>query len=548
VAVTMIGVIVPSTHAEEIPSWIKNTAGWWADGNVRDNDFVNGIGFLIKNGIISLPIIESTEGVSEKNILNLLQDTWPNEFHEISFSGIVVPRPVMPIDVTLIDPDGIITKSETYADGEGNYSIIFKFDRNSKTGIYHVNMHHWDKLVNSDSFKLEKFSVKTKIPTWIKNNAGWWADGTIDNDAFIQGIQYLVKNRILIVEDNSISSSNEKNLPSSKYKETHIEGFPDPLKTPKYYLDRYYGEENYRKWFDEQFTNITIYEILGLISNSDEIIKYIVPSSEFSKSYGIDKHKTKYLNELTSSELVTGIETNYSTKSGNVGITIYKMSTQNFANELFNSLSKDTDLNSMSQFEKYYFQEVICLAERLSPQICVYDKYLIFTDLYWGSTGDPDRKIGIIIVDKTLQNISMIENKNYESQITPISVNWDNQSVLSLFTPFTDMGIVNLGMMSDPTNSDLEPEVKSTEGFHGLYCQQDEYGYVEMTGQYTNGPEAYSSIYFKFGVLDYQDRIVSTGIGVVSNIAPYQTKMFDASAEWSGNFKECIIEVDTAFP
>ena len=35
------------------------------------------------------------------------------------------------------------------------------------------------------------------IPEWIKNNAGWWADGSIDGNSFVQGIQYLIQNRIL---------------------------------------------------------------------------------------------------------------------------------------------------------------------------------------------------------------------------------------------------------------------------------------------------------------------------------------------------------------
>ena len=40
--------------------------------------------------------------------------------------------------------------------------------------------------------------VKTvAIPNWIKNNAAWWAEGQIDDDAFIQGIQFLIKESIL---------------------------------------------------------------------------------------------------------------------------------------------------------------------------------------------------------------------------------------------------------------------------------------------------------------------------------------------------------------
>ena len=38
-----------------------------------------------------------------------------------------------------------------------------------------------------------------QVPTWIKNNAGWWAGGQIDDNSFIQGIQYLIKNGIIIV-------------------------------------------------------------------------------------------------------------------------------------------------------------------------------------------------------------------------------------------------------------------------------------------------------------------------------------------------------------
>ena len=31
------------------------------------------------------------------------------------------------------------------------------------------------------------------IPGWIKNNARWWAEGQIDENSFIQGIQHLIK-------------------------------------------------------------------------------------------------------------------------------------------------------------------------------------------------------------------------------------------------------------------------------------------------------------------------------------------------------------------
>ena len=39
----------------------------------------------------------------------------------------------------------------------------------------------------------------------MKNNAGWWADGAIDDAAFIQAIQFLIKEDIISID--SVASS-----------------------------------------------------------------------------------------------------------------------------------------------------------------------------------------------------------------------------------------------------------------------------------------------------------------------------------------------------
>ena len=40
---------------------------------------------------------------------------------------------------------------------------------------------------------------QTPIPDWIKTNAGWWAEGAIDDATFISGIQFLIQEGILSV-------------------------------------------------------------------------------------------------------------------------------------------------------------------------------------------------------------------------------------------------------------------------------------------------------------------------------------------------------------
>jgi hypothetical protein len=52
------------------------------------------------------------------------------------------------------------------------------------------------------------------IPEWIRNNAGWWADGQIDDGTFIQGIEYLIKNEIILIPKTQQESSDAKEIPA----------------------------------------------------------------------------------------------------------------------------------------------------------------------------------------------------------------------------------------------------------------------------------------------------------------------------------------------
>jgi len=42
------------SDTNEIPSWIKNSTGFWVEGAIDDNTFVKGIQYLITEGIMSI--------------------------------------------------------------------------------------------------------------------------------------------------------------------------------------------------------------------------------------------------------------------------------------------------------------------------------------------------------------------------------------------------------------------------------------------------------------------------------------------------------------
>jgi plastocyanin len=63
--VTVIGQKVQKEPETKIPQWVKNNAKWWADGMIKDSDFVNGIQYMIQNGMIKIPKAQQENSVDE---------------------------------------------------------------------------------------------------------------------------------------------------------------------------------------------------------------------------------------------------------------------------------------------------------------------------------------------------------------------------------------------------------------------------------------------------------------------------------------------------
>ena len=87
---------------------------------------------------------------------------------------------------------------------EGKYIVKAQYG-NSKATVESISF-----LINSGLDNLS--SVDAKIPDWIKSNAGWWADGQIDDSSFVEGIQFLIKEglmKIPVTEQGSTTSDNK---------------------------------------------------------------------------------------------------------------------------------------------------------------------------------------------------------------------------------------------------------------------------------------------------------------------------------------------------
>jgi hypothetical protein len=82
------------------------------------------------------------------------------------------------------------------------------------------NSNNFEKFfVSTSNFQINsslilKDDKTSEIPSWVKNNAGWWAEGTIDDDSFVQGIQFLIKEGIMEIPSTTQGTSSTSEIPS----------------------------------------------------------------------------------------------------------------------------------------------------------------------------------------------------------------------------------------------------------------------------------------------------------------------------------------------
>ena len=88
------------------------------------------------------------------------------------------------------------------------------------TGIVYLNFENLngnDLARSSIPIVVDRIGIQNdeiSIPEWIRNNAAWWAEGQINDGTFIQGIEYLIKNEIILIPKTQQESTETKEIPA----------------------------------------------------------------------------------------------------------------------------------------------------------------------------------------------------------------------------------------------------------------------------------------------------------------------------------------------
>ena len=64
----VVALTIPNAFGENVPEWVKNTAGWWATDQIDDSSFLQGIQYLIKEGIMVIDSTETSESSGSQEV------------------------------------------------------------------------------------------------------------------------------------------------------------------------------------------------------------------------------------------------------------------------------------------------------------------------------------------------------------------------------------------------------------------------------------------------------------------------------------------------
>ena len=177
--------------------------------------------------ISALSISQKTIEVSnhENQMITLSGKISEDEFHR----GISVI-------ITIHKPDNSVEVLRISTTGSGYFETLLIFNNESIRGSYHISASYIeqvdknmdivfeviDKQIDSSDQKLkpnpqifentqpQNPEPQNQIPSWIKNNAEWWANEQIGDHAFVSGIQYLINQNIIQISD--LQKNNSQNF------------------------------------------------------------------------------------------------------------------------------------------------------------------------------------------------------------------------------------------------------------------------------------------------------------------------------------------------
>ena len=94
------------------------------------------------------------------------------------------------------------------SDSDGKFEFPFELSQDDPSGDYLVNIMSMCREIHRDicTHKTAETTIsvigeESKIPDWVRNIFVWYADDSISEKELLQALQYLIKEKIILVDD-----------------------------------------------------------------------------------------------------------------------------------------------------------------------------------------------------------------------------------------------------------------------------------------------------------------------------------------------------------
>ena len=500
---------------EKIPDWIKFPTGLWADSFLSDEDFYNIVEHLIKDDILAIPLSNYSSFVDTFKPQTIQIPDDPECITCIETKTIKL-RWELPDDMAqkgsnsqifIQSPDQKTTRLTTTSVDFVTYEITNEF----LPGIYEIDVVYANEKFQAPSLFLTDNTVP-KIPFWIKQDAKNWSSDEITSDQFKDVLYFLLKEKFIELEPSDFITP--EFMPPPTDKQVLLSYFPTDLESKEF-------EPNTWKYFDSHARGIFQYRAAESLLIQTSVGKILYDNSrQYDPIY--NQHQVPYiLMELYKYE---------SNEDARSFVDQYPRIYNAFFEQSDMSGTSDETGDCMYNNEKNFtnasqdeIHMVICIYDDLALLITVYEDYPgIGSSFIFDVTDSFFEKIH----DRPVQKLEEILEQNFFETIAETQ---DNVSEEQSSQP----------QQSKPSDQ-MDPELSGAKvGIQNFSCIKDDFGFVEIYGEFSNDEKFYERIIFSIILKSYDGTKLAQGDSEILNVQPYEIRKFDGYVALDEPFYEC---------
>ena len=95
---------------------------------------------------------------------------------------------------------------DSWLQKSGDYYLVVEHDGKQAFTVFNYRVTLPPSIAQTEIFNEDEVETQ-EIPSWVKNNAKWWAEDILTEDDFVNGIQYMIKENIISIPNLPESSS-----------------------------------------------------------------------------------------------------------------------------------------------------------------------------------------------------------------------------------------------------------------------------------------------------------------------------------------------------